>query len=228
MIKTLEEMLARADELYGARERPEQVRQSIEMLREATDYYGALWRLGRAHFFLGQEASDELEARRHHLAGTDAGSRAVRAFKRGVEGHFWLGVNLALLARIEKALVALGYALHARHELQRAVLLDPAYHAAGPLRVLAHLESKLPRLVGGGTKRAHARFEKAIRLAPANTVTRIYFAELLMQCGEMKRARTELEAVLSAPFDPAWAFEIRRDQARAREILGECGMRNAQ
>ncbi|HEV7843197.1 MAG TPA: TRAP transporter TatT component family protein, partial [Pyrinomonadaceae bacterium] len=81
------------------------------------------------------------------------------------------------------------------------------------------LESKLPQLLGGGTRRARARFEEALRLAPSNTVTRLYFAELLLECGDTERARTELEAILAIPFDPAWAFEIKRDQARAREII---------
>jgi tetratricopeptide (TPR) repeat protein len=220
MSKTLEEITARADQFYCEREQLERVSQSIELLREAADYYQALWRMSRAHFFLGQEARDNMEARAHHLSGIDAGRRAVRSLESSVEGHFWLGVNLALLARHEKPLAALPHALSAKRELRRAVHLDATYHAAGPLRVLARLESRLPRLLGGGTIRARAHFEEALRIAPANTVTRIYFAELLAECGEAERARTELETVLHVPFDPAWAFEIKRDQTRARELQG--------
>ena len=223
MSKTLKEITALADKLYNEREQLEQVRRSLELLREATHSYGALWRMSRAYFFLGQEAHDNLEARAHHLAGIDAGSEAARALESRVEGHFWLGVNLALLARIEKPLSALRHALRAKRELRRALILNPSYHAAGPLRVLARLESRLPRLFGGGQKRARAHFEEAIRIAPANTVTRLYYAELLLECGDATRARTQLEAILNAPFDTAWAFEIKRDQLRASEILKERG-----
>jgi cytochrome c-type biogenesis protein CcmH/NrfG len=73
--------------------------------------------------------------------------------------------------------------------------------------------------LGGGTSRARAHFEEAIRLAPSNTVTRIYFAELLLERGDTQRARAELEALLALPFDPAWSFEIKRDRERAREML---------
>jgi uncharacterized protein (TIGR02996 family) len=73
--------------------------------------------------------------------------------------------------------------------------------------------------LGGGAERALAHFEEAIRLAPSNTVTRLYFAELLLQRGDAERARAELETLVAIRFDPAWAFEIKRDQARAREML---------
>ncbi|HEV7843939.1 MAG TPA: hypothetical protein VGO69_09605, partial [Pyrinomonadaceae bacterium] len=140
MIKTSKEITARADRLYDEREQLDGVRRSIEMLREASGDYEALWRTARAHFFLGQEAKDKREARAHHHAGMDAGRRAVGAFDRGVEGHFWLGVNLALLAQLENPFGALRHALKAKLELHRAVSLAPAYHGAGPLRVLARLE----------------------------------------------------------------------------------------
>jgi tetratricopeptide (TPR) repeat protein len=225
MPESSEEIRAIADRLYDGREQHGSVRRSLELLEEAADDYGALWRLSRAHFFLGQEARDLEEARSHHLAGVDAGRRAARNSPELVEGHFWLGVNLALLARLEKPTGALRAALGARRELKRAAKIDRAYHAAGPLRVLARLESKLPRILGGGKNRARAHFEEAIRLAPSNTVTRIYFAELLLEGGDTERARAELEALLAIPFDPAWAFEIRRDRKKAEEmLLGDGGL----
>jgi hypothetical protein len=224
MSKTSKEITALADKLYDEREDMDGVRRSIELLRGAADDYEAFWRRSRAHFFLGQEARDSLQMRAHHLAGTDAGDEAVRASNLRVEGHFWTGVNLALLAQLENPFRALRYALRAGRELRRAVALNPAYHGGGPLRVLARLESRLPGLLGGGPARARAHFEEALRHAPSNTVTRLYFAELLLEHGDTNRAREELEATLLVRFDPAWAFEIRRDQARAREIL-EAGFR---
>jgi tetratricopeptide (TPR) repeat protein len=219
MTKTSEEILTLVDRLYDGREQIEGVRRSLGLLSEASDDYGALWRLSRAHFFLGQEARDKDEASAHHLEGRRAGERAVRAFDGRVEGHFWLGVNLALLAQLEKPLRAIRHALRARRTLKSAALLDSSYHGAGPLRVLARLESKLPFILGGGRRRALAHFEEALRLAPSNTVTRIYLAELLLECGEAARAHSELETLLSLPLDPAWAFETRRDQSRAQELM---------
>ncbi|HEX8920454.1 MAG TPA: TRAP transporter TatT component family protein [Pyrinomonadaceae bacterium] len=219
----LKELTSRADALYDGRERMENVRASVTLLEEAAraNEYEALWRLGRALFFLGQEAEEKAKTRSFHARAVSFCRRAARIQPERVEGHFWLGVNLALMAEVENPLNALRHALSAKRSLVRAVHLDPAYHAAGPLRVLARLQHKLPRLFGGGTLRARDNFERAIQLAPANTVTRLYFAELLAELGDKARARIELETILNAPHDSRWAFESARDKKIARKMLDE-------
>jgi uncharacterized protein (TIGR02996 family) len=221
MDSRLEELTRRADELYDERVRAENVRASVRLLEQAAGEYEAAWRMGRALFFLGQEAEEGEGPRAHHTRGALVSERAARLAPRRVEGHFWLGVNLALLAQTDRPLKALAHALRARRSLVRASQLDAAYHAAGPLRVLARLQHKLPRLAGGGTRRARANFERAIRLAPANTVTRLYFAEMLLETGDTARARIELETLLNAPHDPSWAFESERDRKLAQRMLDE-------
>jgi hypothetical protein len=221
MTATLDERARRADSLYDAREDGKSVRESLGWLEEveAAGDYEILWRLGRAHFFLGQESGDEEEARSSHRRGVNCSARAAALSPHRVEGHFWLGVNLSLLAKLSNPLAAALLALRARRALLRAVRLDAGYHAAGPLRVLAHLESHLPRLLGGGHQRARTNFQRAVRLAPHNTVTRIYFARLLVKTGDTGGARAQLEAVINSPMDPAWAFEAARDRRLAREML---------
>lgn len=221
MNPSLEEITRRADELYEARSHPGNVYASVELMEgdEAACDYETAWRLGRALFFLGQEAQTEEEARRYHARGARFSQRAARLEAERVEGHFWQGVNLALLAQAENPLNALRHALSARRSLKRAIRLDPAFHAAGPLRVLARLQHKLPSLLGGGMSRARANFERAITFAPANTVTRLYFAEMLLETGDKMRARAQLEALLNAPFDSEWAFESARDRELARKML---------
>jgi tetratricopeptide (TPR) repeat protein len=223
MTPSIEELTARADALYAARDSIENVRASLEVLEQAAapHDYEVAWRRARALFFLGQEAQRKRDARRYHAQGAQASEHAVSLEPERVEGHFWLGVNLALQARLENPLSALRRALSARRELERAARIDPTHHAAGPLRVLGRLQHKLPRLMGGGMKRARANFERAIEIAPANTVTRLYFAEMLLEIEAETEARTQLEATLQAPHDPAWAFEIKRDQRLAREMLKE-------
>ena len=221
-MSSLSEVLERADQFYRERADLSKVRLSLELLREALaqrDDYELLWRMGRAHFFLGQEAKKKSEAGEHHQQGTRACEQAIRLEPARVKGHFWLGVNLALLAQTKTFPFSGYYALRARRELRRAVQIDPRYHGAGPLRVLARLEHKLPAILGGSRRRARLSFEKAIALAPTNTVTRIYYAEMLREEGNTNNARQQLEAILSAPHDPDWSFEIERDQSLAREIL---------
>lgn len=221
MNSSLQELVERADALYHGRGEIENVRACLKLLEDATtpEAFELAWRRGRAHFFLGQEAERIDQARAHYAKGIVAAEAAARSTPTRVEGHFWSGVNLALLAALEPPFDALRHARRAKRALKRAVEIDPAHHGAGPLRVLARLEHKLPRLFGGGRKRARANFERAIRLAPHNTVTRLYFAEMLIEAGESERASTELEAILNTPPDPAWAFEIERDRKLAREMI---------
>jgi tetratricopeptide (TPR) repeat protein len=222
MALSLAEIIEQADALYDARERKESVRSCLHLLLEAPAPldYEILWRLGRALFFLGQESVDRDEELASHRRAATFCLEAVRLEPERVEGHFWLGVNRALLARLSTRFFRAPLrALQAGRSLRRAVKLDASYHAAGPLRVLARLETHLPFILGGGRTRARAHFLKALSLAPENTVTRIYFAELLIKTGETHRAQRELEAILRAPADPAWAFEIARDKRLASEML---------
>lgn len=218
--KSLRSIVEQADQLYAGRAEMANVQQSIELLRNAkADAFEVAWRLARALFFLGQEVQPRDRARVLYREGATAGRTGARERRERVEGHFWLGVNLALLAQVESPAKAVVHALQARRALQRAIGIDPVYHAAGPLRVLARLQHKLPQLLGGGFARARANYERAISIAGANTVSRIYFAELLLDLGAVELAMAELRVVVGVPIDPDWAFEIARDQRLAREML---------
>jgi tetratricopeptide (TPR) repeat protein len=221
MKESFSAIIERADALYAGRERIENVRASVEQLESvgASADFEISWRRARALFFLGQEEERSADARVLHARGVKAATRAARLEPRRVEGHFWLGVNLALQAEVTNPLTALGLAWRARRSLERAVRINPAYHAAGPLRVLARLEHRLPRIAGGGHARAQAHFARAIEIAPRNTVTRLYFAELLLDARDMLSAQRELETLIAAPLVPGWEFETKRDRSLAREML---------
>jgi protein involved in temperature-dependent protein secretion len=78
---------------------------------------------------------------------------------------------------------------------------------------------KLPVLLGGGLSRARNTYQAAVNLSPSNTVTRIFFAELLIETGEWNAAIEHLEFVVRVETDPYWAFEVCRDKKIATEML---------
>ena len=216
----IQAIIRQADELYSQRQRIENVRASIEVLGSAGgNEYEIRWRLGRALFFLGQEAPDRDSALANHSRGVIACEQAVAASPKRVEGHFWLAVNLALAAQMHRRVPGIRKVRRAMRELQLAIQIDSSYHGAGPLRVLARLQHKVPRWLGGGPGRARANYKAAINLAPENTVTRIYFAELLLESGEWDLGREQLEFVLNVSGDPDWVFEVERDKRIAKEML---------
>jgi tetratricopeptide (TPR) repeat protein len=223
----LETLARRADDLYLRRGEPGAVEQSVSVLTNsqgADREYELQWRLARALFFLGQQAEPRDSKRRLHAAAVSAGERAARLSPERVEGHFWLGVNLALLAEATGGGFGAARAvLRARAALRRAARISESYHGAGPLRVLARLEHKAPWFVGGGRRRSRSYFDRALRLAPSNSVTLLYAAELAADQGEPDRARALLERAAAADVDPEWEFENRRDREIARSLLGLLG-----
>jgi len=216
---SLRYIVEQADQLYALRSDLRNVEASVDLLQSVETSFEVAWRLARARFFLGQECTRGASSISHHRAGIGAGRSAVRQRIERVEGFFWLGVNLALAAQQELPLKAVVHAVQAKRALDKAIQIDAAYHAAGPLRVMGRLQHKLPRIFGGGLQRALGNYEKAIALAPANTVTRIFLAELLLEMGDANRTRIELAAVLEAPTDSEWMFEIERDKNLARRTI---------
>lgn len=215
-------VVGRADELYHQRAEPGAVRESVMVLSGAhggADRYEVQWRLARALFFLGQEAGGKDSGRQLYAAGIGAGERAVELNSNRVEGHFWLGVNLALFAEANGVLGGVRSLRSARRELKRAIEINERYHEAGPLRVLGRLQHKAPRILGGSRKWSRELLDRALAIAPSNSVTLIYAAELALSSGERDRALKLLRQVIDSPGDAEWEFENNRDRERARSLL---------
>ena len=215
-------VIGRADELYRGRARAGAVRESVMLLsgaRGSNERYEVQWRLARSLFFLGQEAPEPASRSQLHAAGIGAGERAVTLNAGRVEGHFWVGVNLALFAASHGGLRGLRALRWARSELKMAARINEAYHDAGPLRVLGRLAHKTPRWLGGSLRQSENYYDRALEIAPANTVTLLYAAELAMARKQTPRAERLLERLLSLPDDPDWEYESRRDRELARELL---------
>ena len=216
--------VSRADELYNNRVRSEAVRESVMILsgaRGGKNLYEVQWRLSRAMFFLGQQAESAREKLQLHGSAGDAGALAVSLNPARVEGHFWTGVNLALYAESARPPRGIRAILRARLELTRAAEIAEGYHGAGPLRVLARLEHKAPGILGGNRKRSRARFDRALSIAPDNSVTLLYAAELAIDDGDRTRAVDFLERIIASPPDPEWEFENARDRQSAMRLLEE-------
>jgi tetratricopeptide (TPR) repeat protein len=185
--------------------------------------YELQWRLSRAMFFLGQDARARKDRAQLHRSGIEAGERAIALNDERVEGHFWTGVNLALFAQARPNLIGLRALFWARSELRLAIKLREGYHDAGPLRVLARLEHRAPRLLGGNRKLSRDLFERALEIAPNNSVTLLYAAEFAIDRGESERAGSLLRRILDLQIDPEWEYENTRDKEIAQRLLERLG-----
>ena len=214
-------VIGRADELYRQRARPGAVRESVMILSGAlggNDRYEVQWRLARALFFLGQETAAPAARSQLHAAGIGAGERAVALNSERVEGHFWVGVNLALFAENHRGWRGLRALRWAKSELRLATKIKEAYHDAGPLRVLGRLAHKTPRWLGGSLRLSEKYYDRALAIAPGNTVTLLYAAELALERNQPSRALAMLSLIDAAPAEDDWEFEQRRDRALASDL----------
>lgn len=216
LARTAAEAAAELDEIYRGRAESKGSPAIIDKLGSlpfADGSYDAQWRLARAMFILGEETPE------YFRSGIEHGQRAVDLNGSRVEGHFWLGVNQALRAEQTRGPSAAILLIKARAHLRRAVVISESYHGAGPLRVLARLDHKAPWLLGGNRKRSRAYYERALRIAPHNTVTLLYAAELAIDDRDLAKAACLLEEIIDLPIDPEWQSENARDKRLAGPLL---------
>jgi hypothetical protein len=177
------------------------------------DSYELEWKISRGLFVNGETRPQSF------ARGAIYGRRAIKLDSRRVEGYFWAGVNLALHAQARKGLRGVLALLEAKRNLRRACEIAESYHGAGPLRVLGRLEHKSPKLLGGSLERSRLYYDRALAIAPTNSVTLVYAAELEIDRRDSEKAVALLQRILTLPIDPDWEFENIRDKTLATSML---------
>jgi len=211
------------DALYAGREDLAKARRALEIwnaqVSAAPSNFEAAWKASRARYWLGHH--DALAARRAHLeAGVQVG-RAAAALEPGrAEGHFWAAANMGALAESFGLRQGLKYRAAIRESLERARASDPSYLGGAPDRALGRWYFKVPGLFGGSNENALMHLQRSLTYKADSTVTRYFLAETLLDMDRTAEARTELQRVIDAPFDPDWAPEDREWKAKARALMG--------
>lgn len=201
-----------------------QLEDALQAKAERKIEYSIRWRLARLHHFtamLHEEAHDRKSAHREFVLGRQQASRAV-LLNDDVAGHFWLGVCLVEAARTQNPFAALLVLEGARIQLELALERDASFHHAGALRVLGRMAHRTPVLFGGGTQRALDFYRRALAIAPDNSTTQLYYAELLLSMKFKNEARKLLGRIVSQPRDEDWIWEQKRDREKARVLLQKC------
>ncbi len=224
--ETSRDTLAELDVLYDGREDIKKVQRIVtncERLRAADpDNYELLWRCSRAYFHLAREAqADEEKLRLYNKAVETGLLAAVKADGSRPEGHFWLGISIAAQGKTSGILKSLSSVGDVKREMEQVIAIDDSYEEGGAYRILGKTDHKVPWIFGGRKSRSHKYYQKALEIAPDNTYTHLFLAELLIDEGKTDEAREQLEFVLGVKNDPKWAYDIKVNQAEARRLLEE-------
>src|SRR6185295_9016680 len=215
--------LARADELFAARDNTESLKQAVLLMEQLTTReaanYEAWWRLSRLRYYSGDRESDPTKKSRFFQAGVDAGKKAVALDDKRVEGHFWYAANEGEYADLKGALQSLGLVKTIRKEFEAALAIDPAFENGAIYSALGQIDWNLPRLLGGNERRAIERLEEGLKVGARNAELKVTLAGIYQKKGRSDEARRLLESVLSES-DPARSpREMDELQAKARTLV---------
>jgi tetratricopeptide (TPR) repeat protein len=215
--------LAKADELYAARDNADNLKQASSLMEQLSarepSNYEAWWRLARVRYYLGDREKDQAKKSKLFYAGVEAGKKAVALDQTRVEGHFWFAANEGEYADLKGALQSLGLVKTIRKEFEAALAIDPAYENGAIYSALGQIDLNLPRLLGGNERRGIEKMEEGLKVGPNNAELKVTLAEVYLKKGRKEEARKLIESV-SSENDPARsALEMEELRAKARALF---------
>ena len=171
-------------------------------------------------------------------AGIGAVRTVIRHDPTNAAAYYWLGMNLAQLART-KSLGALKIVRQMEEELHRARTLDPHTDYAGPDRSLAFLYRDAPGWPTsiGNKKKAREHFERAVQLHPEFPDNQLGLLESYDEWGEpqnferqikiTERVLAEAKSKFTGPeWDLSWTDwnkRLAKMQRKSKQSPGKVG-----
>src|SRR5437868_10019655 len=219
----VQELVAQADRYYAARDKIENAREAVAVMRRArmSDYgnYEVVWKLSKYNYYLGVHESDDKSKLDAFREGIAAGQAAVRLAPDKPEGHFWLGANLGARGEAQGPIYALPDIPQIRNEMETVIKLDEGYEGGSAYLALGQIDLELPELMGGDRKRAVEELEKGVKVADDNALLRLRLAEAYYETKRHADARAQAEAVLKMKPDPDYKPEYDQAAEGARQLL---------
>lgn len=211
------------DELYRRREDLSSAARAAELWAERSRIdFEAAWKLARACYWLGTH-EEEKNQRSALERGLNAGESAIHLASDRPEGHFWLAANMGRLAESFGIVQALKFRGRIKDELERALMIDPAWQGGSADAALGQWYATVPRLFGGSRQKAEQHLRRALDYDAHNTSALSFLGEMLTAAGRTDEARELLQRVVDAPPDAEWAPEDREFKRRAAALLKTIG-----
>jgi tetratricopeptide (TPR) repeat protein len=180
-----------------------------------------LERLSRAAFVLG-DIAEKGQRRLYYEQGRQYAQTILQEYPQRVEGHYWLGLNLAGLADVSRmqGMRLLPQILEA---LEHSAAIDPTYDQAGAYRVLGRIYYEAPGrpISVGDINKSLDLLKKAMNLAPTNSTNHLYLAETFIKLGQLDQAKQELQQVLAATQNADGPRGLAADHLKAKELLNK-------
>ena len=209
--------------LDRARDKDEIIRQvaRLDILAKSAPSPEVWQQLGRALYLLGEgEKNDKLKL--DYLGRSLSASKtALKENPSDAVSLYWKAMALLQEADVVGGLKALSDVREALRELRTVSGVAPKYDEAGAYRSRGKVLIEAPgwSLIGD-KKKGLELLVKAVNIAPANLVNRLYLAQAYIKNGMKANARTELQYILSAPAKKGDAGDA-LTKAKAAKLLKE-------
>lgn len=154
----------------------------------------AAWEFARASFDRAEFAANDSEREALAERGIAVCRRALFNTTNSSQLHYYLGLNLAQLART-KTLGALKILPEMEREFKAAIALDEKFDYAGAHHSLGVLYYEAPGFSVGSDPKARKELERAAEVAPDFPENRIYLAEAYLKWREKKPLQQQLDAL---------------------------------
>ncbi len=208
----------------------ETFRQAKARHQEQPGNLEAGWQFARACFDLAEFSTNRTERAAIAEQGIAAAKQAVSQNSNSAPAHYYLGMDLAQLART-RGLSALHIVDQMEREFSRARALDPQIDYAGPDRNLGLLYRDAPSIGSIGSRsKARLHLQQAVALAPADPENRLNLIETYLKWGDRPDAQKEFKALeeswaaARAQFTgPAWAASWADWEARREKLSKKLG-----
>jgi tetratricopeptide (TPR) repeat protein len=211
------------DELFAQRGDLDKAKEGLiryhDALARNEDPYAVYWRMARIEYWIGDHTADSKEKKRIFEMGINHAKKAVALDPKGVEGHYWLGVNYGVYGEAKGVLKSLALVKPIKEAMRKVLAVDPAFDDGGADRVLGRVYYELPGLFGGDKKKSLEHLLKSKEMGPQVGLTRIYLADTYLAMKDAAKAREELEFVIAMEPDPNLIPETAEEKEMARERL---------
>jgi tetratricopeptide (TPR) repeat protein len=158
----------------------------------------AAWQFARASFDLAEFATNSAERSQVAEQGIEACKQLIERRPKSGPGHYYLGMNLAQLART-RGIGALKLVTEMEHEFGIARELDATLDFAWPDRNLGLLYRDAPTVISIGSRvRAKKHLERAVELAPDYPDNRLNLIESFLSWGDRPGVKRETKALNEA------------------------------
>jgi tetratricopeptide (TPR) repeat protein len=187
------------------RQRTEEMERSLpQFLGDTPVARDAYIALAKVHFMYGEMGTKKGARIKQYQQCADYAHKAVDLDDKSAEAHFWYFSGLARQVELKGIFRAVmtGAVFKVKGQITRAHDLDA--HDAYILSGLGAYYWKAPKIIGGSKEKARAYLEEATKSDPRLSYARLTLAKVLIDMGEKKEAKEELDRVLhlQSPSDP--------------------------